>query len=121
MGALWCRKQKLNEALLLNPYDRIADATIANVFIVKDGLIKTPPLSEGAVNGVMRRYLLECLRKENMPVQEAPLQLEDVLQASELFLTNATSGIRWVKQLDDSHYTNQLASHLFHKFIGILY
>jgi aminodeoxychorismate lyase len=121
MGALWAKKHQLNEALLLNPYDRIADATIANVFIVKDGLIKTPPLSEGAVNGVMRRHLLECLRKENMPHEVVPLKPEDVLQASELFLTNAISGIRWVKQLDNSCYTNQLSAHLYQKFIHPLF
>ncbi len=117
MAALWAKKEQLNDALLLNPYNRIADATIANVFIVKDGIIKTPALSEGCVSGVMRRYLLQTLRKENMPVEEAQLQIEDVLQASEIFLTNAIYGIKWVKQLGDSGYTNQLSSLLHKKMI----
>lgn len=120
MGAFWAKKQKMNEAILLNPYDRIADATIANVFIVKDGLIKTPPLSEGAVNGVMRRHLLECFRKEDMPHEVVPLRPEDVLEASEVFLTNAISGIRWIKQLDSSHYSKDMAEHLYQKFISPL-
>jgi aminodeoxychorismate lyase len=117
MAALWAKEQKLNDALLLNSHDRISDATIANIFIVKDGLIKTPALGEGCVSGVMRRYILQSLRKENMPVEETQLQVEDVLQASEIFLTNAIYGIKWVKQLGDSGYTNQLASLLHKKMI----
>ena len=121
MAALWAKQQRLNDAILLNPYDRVADATIANIFAVKDGIIKTPALSEGPVNGVMRRHLLKCLRDENMPVEEGSLQPEDVLQASELFLTNAIYGIRWVKQLGDSGYTNQLSSLLHKKFMKPLF
>ncbi len=120
MAALWAKQQKLNDALLLNPYDRVADATIANVFIVKDGVIKTPATSEGCVSGVMRRYLLQCLRKENMPVEETRLEYDDVLQASEIFLTNAVYGIKWVKQLEESGYTHQLSSLLYKKMIDPL-
>jgi branched-chain amino acid aminotransferase len=121
MAALWARQRHLNDAVLLNPYGRVADATIANVFIVKDGIIKTPALTEGAVNGVMRRHLLQCLRKENMPVEETQLEPEELLEASEVFLTNAIYGIRWVKQLGRSGYTNQLSSLLHRKFIKSLF
>jgi len=121
MAALWARQKHLNDAVLLNPFGRVADATIANVFIVKDGVIKTPALTEGAVNGVMRRHLLQCLRKENMPVEETQLEPEELLEASEVFLTNAIYGIRWVKQLGSSGYTNQLSSLLHRKFIKSLF
>lgn len=121
MAALWAKQQKLNDVILLNPYDRVADATIANVFVVKDGVIKTPSLTEGAVKGVMRRHILKCLREENMPVEEIQLEVEDILQASELFLSNAIYGIRWVKQLGESGYTNQLSSLLHKKIIRSLF
>ena len=117
MAALWAKQNKLNDAVLLNPYDRIADATIANVFIVKNGVVKTPALTEGAVNGVMRRHMLHSLRKENIPVEETQLSVEDLLQASEMFLTNAIYGVRWVKQLGNNGYTNQLSSLLHKNFI----
>lgn len=117
MAALWAKQQKLNDAILLNPYNRVADATIANVFIVRNGVVKTPSLTEGAVNGVMRKYLLKRLREENMPVEETQLQPDDVSEASELFLTNAIYGIRWVKQLGVNGYTNQLSSLLHKKFV----
>ncbi len=117
MGALWAKKQKWNDAILLNPYGRVADATIANVFVVKDGLVKTPALTEGPVAGVMRRHLMQQMRKENIPVEETQIEAEDILEASELFLTNAIYGIRWVKQLGKNGYTNSLAAMLHKKLV----
>jgi branched-subunit amino acid aminotransferase/4-amino-4-deoxychorismate lyase len=118
MGALWARHHKLDDVLLLNPYDRIADATIANVFIIQDGIIKTPPLDEGAINGVMRRHLLECLRLNNITFEVKPLTPDDVLNASEVFLTNAVFGIRWVQRIGDKVYDNTLSNSLYHDFIS---
>ncbi len=115
MAALWAKEQKLNDALLLNSFDRIAEATIANIFIVTNGLIKTPALSEGCVSGVMRKYLLQSLRKENMPVEETQLELEDVMQASEIFLTNAIHGIKWVKEVGMNGFSKQLSAVLHKK------
>ncbi len=120
MAALWAKQQKLNDAVLLNPYNRVADATIANIFIVKDGVIKTPALTEGAVNGVMRRHLLQLLKQENMPVEETQLTVEELEQASEIFLTNSIYGIKWVKQLGENKYTNQLSSLLHKKMVRTL-
>lgn len=116
MGALWAKEQQLNDAILLNPFNRVADATIANVFIVKDGTIKTPSLAEGPVNGVMRRHLLQVLRKENVPVEETEITLDELFEASEIFLTNSIHGIRWVKQLGENNYTNMLTQQL-HKWL----
>lgn len=117
MAALWAKEQKLNDAIILNSFGRVADSTIANLFIVKDGIIKTPALTEGCVAGVMRRYLLGCLKKEGIPFEETQISVEDVLQASELFLTNAIRGIVWVRQLRENTYQNKVASLLHKKFI----
>ena len=113
MAAIWAKENHLNDAFLLNPSNRLADATIANVFIVKDGLVKTPALTEGPVEGVMRRHVLTEMRKKNMPVMESTLEIEEILEASEIFLTNAIYGIRWVKQLQTSNYEAQMANFLF--------
>lgn len=117
MAAIWAKKQHLNDAFLFNPYNRLADATIANVFLIKDGLIKTPAITEGPVQGVMRRYLLQALRAADMPVEETTIELSDIEQASEIFLTNAIYGIRWVKQFGKHSYTQQLAPLLHKKMV----
>src|SRR5687768_8151231 len=62
MGAMHAKKERLNDCLLLNNFDRVCDSTIANIFWVKDKQVFTPPLSEGCVAGVMRRYLVEKIR-----------------------------------------------------------
>ncbi len=121
MAALWAKKNHLNDALLLNPYDKIADATIANVFIVQDGMIKTPSVTEGCVNGIMKNYLLHCLREENIAVEETSITIDDVLNAQEIFLTNSIYGIKWVKQCGNSNFTLQTAAVLHKKFIEPLW
>ncbi len=119
MAAQYARENKLNDCLVLNQHGRIADATIANIFLVKDGKIITPPLSEGGVNGVMRRHLLEQLRTRNnrFEAEEKPVFAEDLLLADEIFLTNAVNGLRWVKQFRDKIYTNQLGKEIYHNVL----
>lgn len=121
MAALWAKQNKLNDALVLNAHNRIADATIANIFIVQDGIIKTPALAEGCVSGVTRKYLLQCIRKEGIPVEETSITKEDIFNASEIFLTNAGYGIRWVKACGKNNYQLQLAAYLHRQFIQPLY
>ena len=117
MAALWTKEQHLNDAILLNPYNRVADATIANVFIIKDGIVKTPGLSEGGINGIMRRYLLNQLPEIAVPVEESMLTMDDLLEADELFLTNSIYGIRWVKQLRNKVYGNNITALISKKLV----
>lgn len=98
MAAMYAGKNKLNDCLVLNTSGNIADATIANLFIIKEGVITTPALCEGCVNGVMRTYLLEKMRQAEYRIQETSVSAEDVEKADEVFLTNAIKGISWVKQ-----------------------
>lgn len=104
MAAIWAKKNKLNDCLLLNPYDNICDSTIANIFIVQNNLIKTPAIAEGCVNGVARSYLIDCCKKDNIVISETTISAQDILHASEVFLTNAVAGIKWVKQLGEQTY-----------------
>jgi branched-chain amino acid aminotransferase len=113
MGAFYAKENKLNDCLILNSHGRICDATIANVFWVKDGSINTPPLSEGCIAGVMRRHLLDLLPKMGYNVEEKNLHIADLLKADELFLTNATSGIRWVKEFRGRQFKNTLSASIY--------
>ncbi|MBV8255734.1 MAG: aminotransferase class IV family protein [Chitinophaga sp.] len=108
MAAMYARQHQLNEAILQNPYGRIADSTIANVFIVRNKEVFTPPLSEGPVCGVIRKYLLQA--ELPFKVKERPLEIEDLENADEIFLTNAIYGIRWVGTFRDNSYGNATAA-----------
>lgn len=113
MGAFYAKENKLNDCLIMNNYGRICDATIANVFWVKDQAIYTPPLSEGCIAGVMRRHLLDILPKQGYRAEGKILEIRDLQEADELFLTNAISGIRWVKECRGRHFKNTVSAAIY--------
>ena len=76
-----------DEAILLNLAGRIAEGSADNVFIVKDGLVKTPPTSEGALDGITRQAILDLCGARNIPAIETPLATTDLYTADEIFLT----------------------------------
>lgn len=117
MAAIWAKDQKLNDAVLLNNNGHLVDTTIANIFIITKGMIKTPPINDGPVAGVMRKHVILQLKKHEFEVVESSISVEDLENAAEIFLTNAIYGIRWVKKLGEKQYTNDLTIHLHSKII----
>jgi branched-chain amino acid aminotransferase len=117
MAALFARENKLDDCFVMNTDGNIADSTIANLFLVKEGRISTPALAEGCVAGVMRDYLIAALGKEGQLVKETRVRPEDLLNADELFLTNAINGIRWVKQFGEKSYSNEQTVKIYDRLI----
>ena len=113
MAALHAKKEKWNDAILLNSHDRICDSTIANIFLVKDEKIYTPSLKEGCVAGVMRSKIIQELKTTDWQVKETEITVEEVMQADELFLTNSIYNIRWVKRMGDKAYSNIVTQKIF--------
>ena len=91
-AAAYGRSEGMDDVLVLNSEKRIADSTIANLFVVLNEKIITPSLGEACVDGVMRRWLLEQLGEE-MKITEGTVTPADLEQAQEIFLTNALRGI----------------------------
>ncbi|MES1224024.1 MAG: aminotransferase class IV, partial [Bacteroidota bacterium] len=81
----------------------------------------TPALSEGCINGVMRRYLLEKLREKNYVCTETELKEDDLLNADEVFLTNAITGIRWVKNYACKQYKSTITEKIYNEFIQTIF
>ena len=120
MGRMWAKKHDLDDCIIVNGQGRVAETTIANMFIVTNGVIKTPAIEEGCIDGVMRKYLLQCFRKDSLPHFEVAIEPSEVLNASEVFLTNAITGIRWISRVGNSSFTNTLSAHLYHRYISPL-
>ncbi len=80
--------------LLLNTQGDVAEASTANVFIVRGGAILTPPVEDGALPGVTRSFVLE-------EASETTLTLDDVLSADEAFLTGAVMGVMPLVRIGD--------------------
>jgi aminodeoxychorismate lyase len=117
LAAMHAKQNNLNDCLLLNHEGHVCDATIANVFVVKDGEIITPKLSDGCVAGVMRDALLHGFDKAGFKMNEKSLSKEDVLNADECFLTNSIYGVRWVKMLGDKTFGNTMVQKIHREIV----
>jgi branched-chain amino acid aminotransferase len=117
LAAMYGRERGLDDCLVLNTHERLVDSTIANLFYIKDNRFYTPPLSEGCVAGVMRRYLLEALPRAGYSAREQPVSPEELAGADEVFLTNALRGIRWVRSFRGITYGNRLTAAVHEEII----
>jgi branched-chain amino acid aminotransferase len=96
--------------LLLNTYGRVVETTMANIWWVRDGRFFTPPLSEGCVAGVMRRWLLGALPAAGYEVMETPIGPGELAGADEIFISNAIRGVQWVRDLRGLRFGCRLAA-----------
>ncbi len=88
------------EALMLNHKGEVAECTGDNVFIVKHGILKTPPADAGILEGVTRNAVLDLARAANIPVQETTLTRHDIYTADELFLSGTAAEVIAVTKCD---------------------
>ena len=87
------RRSGADEALFLNMRGLLAEASTANLFIMHDGELTTPPVSDGALPGITRGAVLDLARGADIAAREASLTLDALRGASEAFLTNAVAGV----------------------------
>jgi branched-subunit amino acid aminotransferase/4-amino-4-deoxychorismate lyase len=85
---------------MIDSNKRIADGTTSNIFIVKNGILKTPALTEFVLPGVTRQVVLELAASLNISHEEQDLIVDDVYRADEVFLTNTRIEILPVQQAD---------------------
>lgn len=109
MAGLYIKKNNLDDCVILNDSGSVCEANGSNIFILKDGLVITPPLSDGCIDGVMRKNLFRILESENIPFKEKSIQPGELLTAEELFLTNVSKGIRWVGAIKQKRFFNKFS------------
>ncbi len=94
IGSIYAKENDLDNCLILNTDKSVIEALNGNLFLVKDGKVKTPPLEEGCLKGVMRKQILDLLAKDvNVIVEEASISPFELQKADELFITNVIKGI----------------------------
>jgi branched-chain amino acid aminotransferase len=89
-----------HEALMLNLKGEVAECTGDNIFVVKHGVLKTPPLDAGVLAGVTRGAVIELARGAGILVQEPPLTRHDVYTADECFLTGTAAEVIPIVKVD---------------------
>jgi branched-chain amino acid aminotransferase len=88
------------EALMLNHKGEVAECTGDNIFVVKRGVLKTPPPDAGILEGITRNAIMELARAANIPAQETALTRHDVYAADECFLTGTAAEVIPVVKCD---------------------
>jgi branched-chain amino acid aminotransferase len=117
LGAIHAQENGFDNAILQNTDSNLIETTNANLFIIKQGIIYTPPLTEGCLNGTMRKWVLEQVN-----VVEKSLKLLDVKEADEVFITNAISGMIPVDVIfieTDQIYKSDFVQQLQEKLISL--
>lgn len=121
LAELFAKEKGIDDALVLNAFNYVADSSKANVFLVKGRQIITPALNQGCVSGVMRRFLLEELKTNDYSIRQEEVSEQELLEADEVFLTNSIYDIRWVRQYKDRQYSPALSHSIYQKIIRQLY
>ncbi|WP_231726663.1 bifunctional anthranilate synthase component I family protein/class IV aminotransferase [Kocuria rhizophila] len=87
------------DPLLVDEDGTVLETGRANVFVVRDGVVTTPPVDGRILPGVMRARVLSALRTAGVEVRERPFTVQDCVEASEVFVTNALRGARPVGRI----------------------
>ena len=109
LGSIFAKENGFANCLLLNTHKMVVESLNANVFLVKDNTIKTPPLSDGCLNGVMRLQILKMIKKNtDYTTEEASISPFELQKADEMFLTNSISGIIPVTHYKKKSYASKI-------------
>ena len=112
-ASIFANENGLDNCLLLNDSKNVIEALQGNFFMLKGNVLTTPPVSEGCLNGVMRKQILTLARKiENLEVVEEVISPFDLQKADELFITNVIKGIQPITKYRKKEFTTDLASKL---------
>ncbi len=122
MAGIYSQKNALDDCLLLNNNGNIIEASGSNIFLIKTRQIITPGLESGCVDGVMRKNLIRIARESGFDVvDEKFVNQEDLINADEVFLCNAVSGIKWVMAFKEKRYYNNISVQLVEKLNKIFF
>ncbi|RYZ29103.1 MAG: hypothetical protein EOO10_07410 [Chitinophagaceae bacterium] len=117
----YAEERKLDDVLVLNVHNKLCDSSRANLFLIKEDTVFTPALHQGCVNGVMRRKTIEIIKQLRFRFYEEEVSEDLLLQADEVFLTNAIQTIRWVQHYKDRQYNSSLTRKIFDKLSATIY
>jgi branched-chain amino acid aminotransferase len=115
-ASIFAKENGLDNCLLLNDGKNVIEALQGNIFMMKGNTLITPPVSEGCLNGVMRRQVLALARKiENLEVVEEVISPFELQKSDELFITNVIKGIQPITKYRKKEFTTNLATILVQK------
>ena len=116
VGSIYAKENKLDNCLLINTNKSVVEALNGNVFLVKGNTIKTPPLSDGCLKGIIRKQLIEIINlMEEYTLEEASISPFEIQKADEMFITNVITGIQPVSKYRKKQFATDVAKALLQK------
>ncbi|NLG64733.1 MAG: branched-chain amino acid transaminase [Actinobacteria bacterium] len=94
-------KAGYDEAIMLNERGHVAEGSGENIFVVRDGVLATPPTADGVLEGITRATVFDICRSEGIPCEERTLPRSDLVIADELFYTGTAAEIVPIREVDD--------------------
>ncbi|MBC7427387.1 MAG: aminotransferase class IV [Bacteriovorax sp.] len=103
LGNREAHQQKAYDAFMINTFGFVTEGTTSNAWIIKDGTLYTPPLSDGVLDGLTRKTLFEMAKRQklSLPLVEKRLTPEDFKNADECFITSTTRNIVPVTKIEE--------------------
>ncbi len=94
-ASIYASENDLDNCLLMNDSKNVIEALQGNLFLLRGNILVTPPVSEGCLNGIMRKQIINLAKTlENIEVVEEPISPFDLQKADELFITNVIKGVQ---------------------------
>ncbi len=122
LAGIFAREHQLGDALLIDERGFIVEATSSNLFLIKGKKMITPGFDTGCVRGIMRQQVINVSLSLGYQVDDQALIMkEDLLDADEVFLTNAISGIRSVTAFEKRRYFKKHAGKFLHEINRIAF
>ena len=112
IGSIFMQEQGFDNGILVNDDKEIVEFLNGNLFVVDGGVLRTPPLTAGCLDGVMRKQIIRLAKKENISCVEEKISPFDLQQVQEVFMTNAITGIQPVSSYRRTDYLDTVALQL---------
>jgi branched-chain amino acid aminotransferase len=112
-GSIYASENGLDNCILLNDSKNVVEALQGNIFMLKGNVLITPPVSEGCLNGVMRKQILELAKKiDGIKVIEDIISPFDIQKADELFVTNVIKGVQPITKYRKKEFSIEISKTL---------
>jgi len=115
LAKIEAKKKSAYDAIMLNAYGKLTEGTISNIFFCKNGILCTPSLECGILNGITRAVVINLAGRDGLKVEEGEFTKEDLCSSEEVFITSTTLEIMPVSKVDDQRYTVGNITKLLHK------
>ena len=99
-------KSGYDEAIMLNYNGKVAEGSAENIFIVKNGIIKTPPLNADILNGITRDSVIRLIKADRIKLIQKNITLKELLKADEVFMTGTAAEVKSVTKINKSSIGN---------------